>query len=459
MVALDMDGTLLNKQHQLSETSIDTLRSLNERGITIALCSGRSTIAMHEAAEKLDLPSMPIVSFNGAAGLIATPPGFNLAASELFTSPVPEATVDALLDVCERQGSLVQYYIGNDIYVVCKSDEHIELTKRYAELTGVAAHLYVESYDEARKRGLPYKCLVLTDSVDEQLALLKEALPAHAATLIRGSPPFFVEVLNRNVNKGVGLQSMCKVLGMPTEAVVAFGDGDNDVEFVQAAGLGIAMSNARPTLTAVAARVTERDNDADGVAFCLQQLERDGWLALPAPRAVRGQPRIAIRRVLADAVVGTRERVMWPGQPERCVLAEDRAPHAFHFAALDEGEGEGKGEGEGGEGGQGGDGGGGGAGLPSSTVCGVVSLFVPAEGGRAQFRKLAVEKAFRRRGLATALVETAASEARLAGASCLWCDARAEQAGFYAARGFELCGEPFEKYEGGGLYVQMEMRL
>ena len=458
MVALDMDGTLLNKQHQLSDGSIEALRSLDERGMTIALCSGRSTIAMHDAAEKLGLSRTPIVSFNGAAGLIATPPGFNLAASELFTTPVPEATVDALLGVCERQGVLVQYYIGNDIYVACKSDQHVDLTRRYAALTGVAAHLYVDSYDEARQRGLPYKCLVLTDEVDEQLAMLREAMPAGAATLIRGSPPFFVEVLNCHVNKGVGLQRMCEALGLAAEAVVAFGDGDNDVEFVQAAGLGVAMCNARPTLKAVADRVTDRNNDADGVAYTLQQLESEGLLALPAPRKVRGLPHVTIRRVRADVVVGTRERVMWPGKPERCILPADRELHATHLAALVEGEAEGgEGAGEGG------------AGLPSSTVCGVVSLFLPpTEGsgrgtatgsGRAQFRKLAVEEPFRRQGVATALVETAAVEARLAGATCLWCDARAEQEGFYAARGFEASGEPFEKYEGGGLYVQMEMAL
>ena len=82
-------------------------------------------------------------------------------------------------------------------------------------------------------------------------------------------------------------------------------------------------------------------------------------------------------------------------------------------------------------------------------------------GSVARFRKLAVEPEWRRRGLATALIETAAAEARLAGAETLACDARASQADFYAARGFQRVSEPFDKYpgKGGELYVKMEMTL
>ena len=92
---------------------------------------------------------------------------------------------------------LVQYYNGVDIHVVCKIEEHIALTKKYAVLTGVAAHVYSESYSEAKARGAPYKCLVMTEEADETLAALQESLPPTMATLIRGSPPFFVECLHR----------------------------------------------------------------------------------------------------------------------------------------------------------------------------------------------------------------------------------------------------------------------
>ena len=89
---------------------------------------------------------------------------------------------------------------------------------------------------------------------------------------MRGSPPFFVEVLHPDVNKGLGLRRMCEACGIEPDECVVFGDGDNDIEYVQAAGLGIAMSNARDVLKAVADRETEFSNDDDGVAIELRRL-------------------------------------------------------------------------------------------------------------------------------------------------------------------------------------------
>ena len=95
----------------------------------------------------------------------------------------------------------------------------------------------------------------------------------------------------------------------------------------------------------------------------------------------------------------------------------------------------------------------------------MLSLFLPPQSpqpsssGRAQFRKLAVDPACRCRGLGTALVETAVAEARLAGATSLFCHARSKQQGFYERLGFVRIGEPFAKYGGDAFYVEMELPL
>lgn len=155
---LAVDGTLLNAQHEMSEESVEVLRSISRRGIKVALCSGRSLPAIQDHAKRLGLPcGIPVVAYNGAAGLLASPPEWTHGASELFTMPVPRPAVEALLRVAAANNLLVQYYLGDDIYVSCRSDAHMAFTHRYAELTGVAAHQYVESYDDCTSQGLPYK--------------------------------------------------------------------------------------------------------------------------------------------------------------------------------------------------------------------------------------------------------------------------------------------------------------
>ena len=142
---------------------------------------------------------------------------------------------------------------------------------------------------------------------------------------------------------------------------------------------------------------------------------------------------VTIRRVEPRDVVGLRERVLWPGRPEMCLLPEDELSSAIHLAAYAENE---------------------------EGTLGVLSLFLPAStAGRAQFRKLAVSPPWQGEGLGTALVRSAAAEAESAGCCALYCHARERQAGFYQARGFARVGEAFVKYEGGGSYVEMELPL
>ncbi|KAH8052276.1 phosphatase [Aureococcus anophagefferens] len=129
--------------------------------------------------------------------------------------------------------------------------------------------------------------LLMTDDPDAVLAKVlaaqaSGALPA-ALTPIRGSPPFFVELLRGDVCKGNGLKRLCELRGIDAADAVAFGDGENDVEFVSFAGVGIAMKNGRDAVKAVADRVTSSTNGEDGVARAPAEPGRG-----PAARKARG---------------------------------------------------------------------------------------------------------------------------------------------------------------------------
>lgn len=292
MVALDMDGTLLNRKHEPSSAAVQTIRELHAAGVLVALCSGRSQVAMYPTARLLQLPEVPMVCFNGALGLRCTAAflsGEEAEPHELFTTTVPAEAARAVLAHAATRGELVQYYVGEVIHVVCKTDDHVKLTHEYKALTGVAAHVYEQSYDSALARGSPYKMLLMTRDVDATLDAARFALPATALHLIRGTPPFFVECLHPAVNKGEGLRQLCGALGIVPSQVVAFGDGDNDLEFIQLAGLGIAMANGRQLLKDAADAVTDFSNDDDGVAHALRKLMREGRFGATAAAAEAGR--------------------------------------------------------------------------------------------------------------------------------------------------------------------------
>ena len=193
LCASDMDGTLLNEEHVLSEKTLDVVKSLRERGVLVALCSGRSTPSIREHAERLkttvtcggekSIVSPPIVAYNGAVVRLGS-------GETVFTSRVPEAAVDAVLSFAEREACMCQYYIDEKIYCVCTTAAHREFARAYQELTRVYdAHIFTDSYAEARALGLPYKLLMMTPSaeIDARMERLRAALPENSAHVIRGT--------------------------------------------------------------------------------------------------------------------------------------------------------------------------------------------------------------------------------------------------------------------------------
>jgi len=301
MAAFDLDGTLLNNDHQISDASVEYLRSLHDRGFIISIATGRTPVATAEVIRRLSLEyprphseGFPVVTTNGAkgihvcyyAGSMKEEKGGNnpmldgrMSLKQLFHNPVPLDLARKALKLDKEIGCVTNYYIDHDIYAQVQEDWHLEATKKYAALTGVQFTYCEDDYDGAMARGPPSKLLVLCrpHAIDETYQKIEQSL-GNEVKVIRGSPPFFVEILNKEVSKGTGLEMLCERLGVGVEECISFGDGDNDIEFIEKSGLGIAMKNARDTLKAVADEVTDHTNSEDGAIRMLQRLESEDKL-------------------------------------------------------------------------------------------------------------------------------------------------------------------------------------
>ena len=290
MIAMDMDGTLLNEQHEISDETLETLRRLSAKGVIVALATGRSGPAVYRHVRKLNLPRpLPVVCYNGASCRLFPPHPVDPASEQkiLFESPLSPSAVEDVLTLSKELGCLVQYYVGDSIFVVSKSASDADFIRRYHGLTG-ATHTFLNTYDNIlTEKGPPSKILLMTDDPDrvvEAARAFQKKSTVPSFNVIRGNPPFFVEFLDANTCKGNGLEHLCRLMNLPTGGVVAFGDGDNDIEFLQISGLGIAMKNARQIVKDCADRVSERKHSENGVAYELLKLEMSRNL-VPAPKA------------------------------------------------------------------------------------------------------------------------------------------------------------------------------
>jgi Cof subfamily protein (haloacid dehalogenase superfamily) len=299
MVALDLDGTLLNSQHQLSEATIAYIRYLDNQGFLVIIATGRAIPTVYETILTLNLPRpIPVVCSNGAEGYLcsinntSTCSTCSVEKQSLFSTPVPEIVAKRILELSNELGFVTQYYVGEHIYANPQNEQHLQLTRLYQELTGCDT-IYIPDHHDftvAWQQGLPSKQLILCPTQDQDTMMeichqefSKDHFLIHGkpATIIRGNLGWFLEILHPEVCKGNGLKLMCQHLDIDPKQCLAFGDGDNDIEFLQLAGKGFAMKNARDVVKAIADEVIEYNNDEDGVIRTLKVMESQGFLAFP----------------------------------------------------------------------------------------------------------------------------------------------------------------------------------
>ena len=279
MVCLDLDGTLLNRRHEISDYSTVVLRRLCKNGVRVAIVTGRSAINTYKYVNALglDQAEMYLITYNGSfcsridARLAQPQP----VADIVFSYPVQKQHARMLIDIASELQLVLQYYNAEngDIYAVPHTEEHRELIGKYASLVG-QQQVLLSSYEEAMARCDSQKVLIFTNEADKLIEYCNDKLPPNVFHIIRGSPdPYFVEFLPKGVTKGFAVEKLCKeVLHTDVASVVAMGDGDNDLEMIAAVGMGVAMKNGREVLKSCAKRISAYSNDEDGAVRELEAL-------------------------------------------------------------------------------------------------------------------------------------------------------------------------------------------
>lgn len=256
LCALDLDDTLLNSHQELSERNERAVRALLEKGIKVVLASGRIHSSAKRFADKLELDA-PIISCNGA--MIRT-----ILSDEIWHhDSIPGDIAIQVMDYCEQHNLQLNYYRDDKVY----SKEYTPWLQLYHTRTKVPLEIIPDFY--TRMRGLPSTKLVIVDSperTDALTPLFKEMLGAYL--YITKTTDEYLEFMPPHANKGAALRLVAERLGVDIADTVAFGDGNNDIPLLEAAGLGIAVGNAKDKLKAVAKRVIgHHDDDSVGIAL------------------------------------------------------------------------------------------------------------------------------------------------------------------------------------------------
>lgn len=235
LLALDLDGTLLNEQSEVSEMNATWVKHAVAAGVSVCVSTGRGFVGALPFVHQLGLDT-PMITVNGG---------------EIWTKPHSLHRRELLeVDKVMKLHALAEKY---DIWFWAYTPEEVYNKDRWAGDTTARKWLKFGFYSQNTS--------ILS-------SILKE-IHTWDGLEITNSSPFNIEINPAGVSKATALMEVCRMLGYDMSEVVSVGDSLNDIAAISASGLGVAMGNAQDEVKAAADVITGSNQD-NGVAQVIQ---------------------------------------------------------------------------------------------------------------------------------------------------------------------------------------------
>lgn len=253
----DIDGTLLRRDHSLSEANIEAIGRLREAGIRFSVASSRPPKAMRQQIEALGI-DLPTVAFNGAN--IINPDGSLLKAHRI-ESRAARTTLELF-----AQHPVAAWVFADDQWLLLDPEgDYVAHERDTLGYDFVQVDSFEPYLDRIDKIVAASKDFALLRTLEAQLnPLIGDT--AHAAR----SQLYYLDVTAMDANKGTALITLAEALGVPLAQTAAIGDAGNDVAMFLKAGMSIAMGQAEADVKQHATHVTD-SNEEDGVATAIER--------------------------------------------------------------------------------------------------------------------------------------------------------------------------------------------
>jgi Cof subfamily protein (haloacid dehalogenase superfamily) len=263
IVALDIDGTVLHEDGTLTDATVEAVQRVAAAGHHVMLATGRSVSMTLPVLDRLGIVSPFVVCANGAIVLGRdedAPLGYSRSRVETFD---PSEVLNT-----------IRGHLESASFAVEDADGLFRYTGTFPDGALAAASEQVDFDELTRTRATRVVVISPDHRIDEFLAIV-DRMGLHKVTYNVGWTAW-LDIAPDGVNKATGLQYVADRLRIPRERTLVIGDGRNDIDMLEWAGVGVAMGQAPDEVIASADRVTGTDRQ-DGVAAALAE-------AFPASR-------------------------------------------------------------------------------------------------------------------------------------------------------------------------------
>lgn len=262
LVAIDLDGTLLNSHKEISQKNKDVLAQAKAAGVKIVLCTGRPLAAIEVYLETLDLRDNGDYSITFNGGLV----------QKNDTGEIIEKALMPLEDIHDLYQLAAELNVPLDILsdgLVLQLPTSLENRSLYSQLNNLltfeAAELQHLTADKIYNKAV---VAIDEDYLDEQISKIPATFYDRYEIIKTRSN--LLEFMPKGITKAYGISLLARDLDIKQEEIMTIGDEENDLPMIEYAGLGVAMENAVASVKALADVITAT-NDNDGVAQAVEK--------------------------------------------------------------------------------------------------------------------------------------------------------------------------------------------
>ncbi len=272
-IFVDLDGTLLNSHKVISQKNLDCLNNFVEMGVPVVIATGRTIKSVKNITKGLKL-NTPVITLNGS-DIRKSVDGYSM-----MLVYIDNQLKNAIFAMCKNITNGNSDYCIQNVLVdtangfYCLHPHHLDISEFYFHYDSDVKELDI---DNPPKESIVSFLFLLTPGSNRQAFLNEqsEVFKSFRAKFCTFNGWPWIELGSSKANKGTAMHYVCDYLGIQIKDVIAFGDGENDVEMLVEAGLGVAMANADSHALQVA-KAKALSNDEDGVSVFLEHLKQVG---------------------------------------------------------------------------------------------------------------------------------------------------------------------------------------
>lgn len=255
LVAIDIDGTLIDDNLKVSQNTIDMIKRLRARDIEVSLVSGRAHAAAKIIMDQIGI-NLPIISHNG--GKVTLEDG-----REIRNEKFPISHIKEVLDYAEDNNLYMKVYIDDLFYVTSDNEKNKMFSKNFGVEYKIIGCLHEDIVEDINLLLLYFEKEITRSELEKFKDLDVE---------ITTSIPNAIEFIPKGISKAEGLKDLKKHLNIKRENILAIGNSLNDLSMLEFAGNGIAMKNSDPLLLENFDNISRFTNNEEGVYEILKDL-------------------------------------------------------------------------------------------------------------------------------------------------------------------------------------------